>query len=209
MDCSPPDSSVHGILQARILVWVAVSFSRGSSQSRRCWRRLLRVPWTARRSNQSVLKEINLNIYWRDWCWGSNALATWREEPTHWKRPWCWERLKAGEGEDRGRDGWMASPTQWTWVWANPGKWWRTGKLGMLQSMGLKRVGHDWVSEQFPILVICVLSFSVSLARGLLILLTFPKNQLLFHWFFSVGFVSTLLIPALTLFSSSACFEFF
>ena len=81
-----------------------------------CWRRLLRVPWTARRSNQSILKEI-LNIHWKDWCWSwsSNSLATWCEELTHWKRPWCWERLRTGgEGDDRGRDVWMASLTQWT-----------------------------------------------------------------------------------------------
>ena len=79
-----------------------------------CWRRLLRVPWTARRSNQSILKEINPNVHWKDWCWSwnPNTLATWYEELTHWKRPWCWERLKArGEGDDRGWDGWMASLT--------------------------------------------------------------------------------------------------
>ena len=58
-----------------------------------CWRRLLRVPWTAKRSNQSTLKEINPE-YWC-WSWSSNTLATWLDEPTHWKRPWCWERLKA------------------------------------------------------------------------------------------------------------------
>ena len=72
-----------------------------------CSRRLLRVPWTARRSI--------LGVHWKDWCWSwnSNTLATWYEELTHLKRPWCWERLKAGgEGEDRGWDGWMASPTQ-------------------------------------------------------------------------------------------------
>ena len=65
-----------------------------------------------------VLVKSVLNIPWKDWCWSwnSNTLATWWEL-THWKRPWCWERLKAGEGDDRGWDGWMASPTQWTWVW--------------------------------------------------------------------------------------------
>ena len=63
-------------------------------------------------------------------------------------RPWCWERLKAGgEGDNRGWDGWMASLTQWTWVWANSGRWWRTEKPGVLQSMGLLRVGH-WATEQ-------------------------------------------------------------
>ena len=57
-------------------------------------------PLGFRESNQSVPEEINLNIHWKDWCWGSNILATWHEEPTHWKRPWCWERLRAGGEED-------------------------------------------------------------------------------------------------------------
>ena len=72
-----------------------------------CWRRHLRVPWTARRSNQSILKEINPEYFWKDWCWSwnSNTLATCCEEPTYWKRPWCWERLKTGEEDDRGWDG--------------------------------------------------------------------------------------------------------
>ena len=77
-----------------------------------------------------------------------NTLATWCEELTHWKRPWCWERLKAGgEGDDRGWDGWMASPTGWTWVWVSSGSWWWTRKPGVLQSMGSQRVGHDWATE--------------------------------------------------------------
>ena len=61
--------------------------------------------------------------------------------------PWCWERLKVGEGDDKGWDGWMASPTQCTWVWVNSGSWWWTGRPGVLQSMGLQRVGHDWGTE--------------------------------------------------------------
>ena len=67
---------------------------------------------------------------------------------THWKRPWCWERLKAGrEGDDRGGDGWMALPTRWTWVWASSrGRWW-IGKPGVVQSKGLQRIRHDWVTE--------------------------------------------------------------
>ena len=85
-----------------------------------CWRRLLRVPWTARGSNQSILKEINLNIHWKDWCWSWNAntLATCCVELTYWKRPWCWKRLKTGgEEDDWGWDGcWMASSTLWTRV---------------------------------------------------------------------------------------------
>ena len=75
-------------------------------------------------------------------------LATWCEELTHWKRPWCWERLKAGgEGDDRGWDGWMASLTQWTWLWAVSGSWWWTGRPGVLQSTGSQRVGHNWATE--------------------------------------------------------------
>ena len=107
-----------------------------------CWRRLLRLPWTAKRSN--------LNIHWKDWCWSwnSNTLATWCEELTHWKRPWCWERLKAGgEGDNRGWDDWMASWTWWTWVWVGSRSWWWTGRPGMLQFMGSQRVGHDWGTE--------------------------------------------------------------
>ena len=115
-----------------------------------CWRRLLRVPWTARRSNQSVSKESTLNIHWKDWCrsWNFNTLITWCEEPTHWKRLWCWEGLGArGRGDDRGWDGWMASPTWWMWVWVNSRSWWWTGRPGVLRFMGLERVGHDWTTE--------------------------------------------------------------
>ena len=92
----------------------------------RCWRRLLTVSWTTRRSNQSILEEINPECSLErlsGWSWNSNTLATWCEELTHLKRPWCWERLRAGgEGSNRGWDGWMASPTQWPWVWANSGR---------------------------------------------------------------------------------------
>ena len=71
------------------------------------------------------------------WSWSSSILATWCEELTHRKRSWCWERLKVGkEGANRGWDGWMASLTQWTWVWVNFGSWWWTGRPGMLQFMG-------------------------------------------------------------------------
>ena len=75
-------------------------------------------------------------------------LATWCKDLTHLKRPWCLERLKmGGEGDDRGWDGWMASLTQWTWVWVNSRSWWWTRRPGMLQSMGSQRVGHDWMTE--------------------------------------------------------------
>ena len=107
-----------------------------------CWRRLLRVPWNARRSV--------LGVQWKDWCLSgnSNTLATLCKELTHWKRPWCWEGLgAAGEGDDRGWDGWMASSTRWTTVWVNSGSWWWTGRLGVLRFMGSQRVGHDWATE--------------------------------------------------------------
>ena len=116
-----------------------------------CWRRLLRVPWTARRSNQSILKEISpeysleglmlklkLQYFANTWC----------KELTHLKRPWCLERLKVEEeGDDRGWEGWMASPTKWTWVWINSGSWWWTGRPGVLQSMGSQSAGHNWATE--------------------------------------------------------------
>ena len=83
----------------------------------------------------------------------SNTLATWCKELTYWKRLWCWVRLKPREesGADRRWDGWMASLTQWTWVLANSRRQWRTGKLGMLQFVGLQRVGHDsdWTKPDF------------------------------------------------------------
>ena len=91
----------------------------------------------------------NLLAYWVQYFDNySNNLATWCEELTHLKRPGCWERLKArGEGDDRGWDGWMASPTQWTWVWVNSGSWWWTGRPGVLWSMGLQRARHDCSTE--------------------------------------------------------------
>ena len=104
-----------------------------------CWRRLLRVPWTARRSNQCILKEISPEYSLEELMLklNSNNLATWCKELTQWKRLWCWERLTAGgEGDDRRWDGWMASPTQWTWVWVNSRNWQWTGRPGILQSMG-------------------------------------------------------------------------
>ena len=115
-----------------------------------CWRRLLRVPWTARRSKQSILKEISpgcslegIMLKLKLQYFGHLMQRT-----DSLERPWCWERLKAGgEGYDRGWDGWMASPTQWMWVWVNSGSWWWTGRPGMLQFMVSQRVGHDWVTE--------------------------------------------------------------
>ena len=96
-----------------------------------------------------ILKEISpeYSSEGRCWSWSSNTLATSFKELTHLKRPWCWERLKAGEGDDRGWDGWMASLTQWTWIWVGFRSWWWTERPGVLQSMGSQRVRHDWAIE--------------------------------------------------------------
>ena len=115
-----------------------------------CWRRLLRVPWAAGRSNQSILNETSLGCsleglmlklklqYFGHLMW----------ELTHWKRLWCWEVLGAGgERDDRGWDGWMALLTQCTWVLVNSGTWCWTGRPGVLWFMGSQRVGHDWATE--------------------------------------------------------------
>ena len=116
-----------------------------------CWRRLLRVPWTARRSNQSILKEISPG-----YSWGGLMLRLklqyfghlmWRADSL--EKALTPGKIKGGrEGGDRGRDGCMASPTQWTWVWVNSRCWRRTRRPGVLQSMGSQRVRHNWVTEQ-------------------------------------------------------------
>ena len=112
-------------------------------------------PWESlgqqRDPTSSSERKSTLNIHWKDWCWrwNSNTLATWYEELTHWKRPQCCERLKAGgEGDNRGWEGWMASPTRCTWVWVSSTSCWQTGKPSVLQSIGLQRVRHNWATEQ-------------------------------------------------------------
>ena len=115
-----------------------------------CWRRLLRVPWTARRSNQSILKEINSEYsleglmlklklqYFDHLMWRANSL----------KKTLTLEKIEGRRRGQQRKDGWMASLTQWTWVWTNSGREWSTEKPGVLQCMGLQRVGHDWATEQ-------------------------------------------------------------
>ena len=112
-----------------------------------CWRILLRVPWTAR-SNQSILKEIS-PVYSLEGLMLRLKLQYFghlmQRADSLEKTLMLGKTEAGGEGDDRGWDGWMA--TQWTWVWANSGSWWWTGKPGRLQSMRLQRVGHDWVTE--------------------------------------------------------------
>ena len=116
-----------------------------------CWRRLLRVCWTARKSNKSILKE-GLMLKGKLWYFGHLMQRT-----AHWKRLWCWARLKGGgEGDNRGWDGWRASLIQWTCIWANSRRQW-TGKPGVLQSMGSQRVGHNWATEQQHRLHYCLI----------------------------------------------------
>ena len=111
--------------------------------------------WTAKRSNHSILKEIRKD--W-SWSWNSNTLATWCEELTHLKRPWCWERLRAGEGVDRGWDGRMVSPTQWTRVWVNSKSWWWTGGLACWSRWGHKESDMteqmDWTELFYTVMQI-------------------------------------------------------
>ena len=115
-----------------------------------CWRRLLRVPWTARRSNQSILKEISpgcslegLTLKLKLQYFGHLMRRVDSLEKTL-----MLERLGAGgKGDDRGWDSWMASPTRCTWVWVNCWSWWWTGRPGVQRFMGLQRVGHDWITE--------------------------------------------------------------
>ena len=115
-----------------------------------CWRRLLRVPWTASRFNQSILKGISpgcslegLMLKLKLQYFGHLM----RRVDSLQKTLMLGGIGGGGEGNDRGWDGWLASPTRWTWVWVNSRSWWWTGRPGVLRFMGLQRVGHDWVSE--------------------------------------------------------------
>ena len=126
------------------------------------------------------------------WSWNSNTLATWCEEATYLKRPWCWERLKeGGEGDDRGWDGWMASLTRWTWICVNTGSWWWTGRPGMLQFMGSQRVGHDWTTDliwytcETCTLQIINISITHKVSLGPFVMYYF--HPLLGHWLSSPG----------------------
>ena len=133
-----PSSQGYGFSSGHIWIWELDYKESWAPKNWRFWTVVLEK--TLERSNQSILRSV-LGVLWKDWCWSwnSNTLATCCEELTHWKRPWCWEGLGAGgEGADRGWDGWMASLTQWTWVWVNSRSWWWTGRPGVLWFMRLQ-----------------------------------------------------------------------
>ena len=114
-----------------------------------CCRRLSRVPWTARRSNQSILKEISPEYSFEGLMLKLKLqyFGHLMQRTDSFEKTLIWERLKAGEGVDRGCDRWMASLTQWRWVWASSGNWWWTGRPGVLQSMRSQKVRHNWATE--------------------------------------------------------------
>ena len=142
-----PSSESYGLSSSHVWLW-ELDYKESWMSKNWCLEKTLESPLDSKEI-QLVRKSI-LNIHWKIWCWSwnSNTLATWCEELTHLKRPWCWEWLKVGgEGDKKGWDGWMASLTQWTWVSVNSGSCWWTGRPGMLQSMGSQRAGHDWATE--------------------------------------------------------------
>ena len=125
-----PHSQSYGFSSSGIQVW-ELDLKKGWVPKNWCFQIVVLEKSLESPLDREEIKPVNPkgNQPWifigKDWCWSwsSNTLATWCDELTHWKRPWCWERLKAGgEGDDRGWDGWMVSPTQWTWVWANSGR---------------------------------------------------------------------------------------
>ena len=163
-----------------------------------CWRRLLTVPWIARTSSQSILQEISPEYsleglmlklklqYFGHLMWRADSL----------EKTWGWEKFQAGsEGDSRGGDGWMASPTQWTWVWASSRNWWWTGKPGVLHSMGSQRVRHGWVTEQnwhihiykraFTHMCACVCTYTKKLLYPLFFFTQIYYKRCSTHWFIS------------------------
>ena len=143
-------SQSYGFSSSQVCMWklsteklMVLNCSAGEDSSESC------SPRTARRANQLILKEISpeyslegLMLKLKLQYFGHLMRRS-----TQWKRPWCWQRMKmGGEGDNRGQDGWVASLTRWTWVWASSGSCWWTRKPGMLPFMGSPRVGHDWLN---------------------------------------------------------------
>ena len=137
-------------MNVRVGLWRKLSTEKINAFELWCWRRLLRGLWTARRSNQSILKEISPGCSLK-----GLMLKVKLQYFGHlmWRTDSFEKTLMLGKMEgrrkrdDRGWDGWMASPTPWTWVWVNSGSWWWTGRPGVLWFMGLQRVGHNWATK--------------------------------------------------------------
>ena len=137
-------------MDVRVRLWRKLSTEEFDAFELWCWTRLLRVPWTARRSNQSILKELSPGIYLE-----GMMLKLKLQYFGHlmWRADSLKKTLMLGgiggrrRGDDRGWDGWMASLTRWTWVWVNSGSCWWTGRPGVLWFMRSQRVGHDWATE--------------------------------------------------------------
>ena len=145
-----------------------------------CWGRHLRVPWTARRSNQLILKEISLEYSLEGLMLKLKiyALPTWCKELSHWKGPWHWERLKAGgEGDDRGWDGWMASLTRWTWIWELlvDRKAWHAAVYGVTKS---KTWLSDWIENHKKERMIIIWHGKLSMTYWNRIWLLFRKKEI-------------------------------
>ena len=149
-----PSSQSYGFSSGHVWMW-ELDYKESWAPKNWCFwtvvlEKTLESPLDCKEIQPVHPKGDQFGVHWKDWywSWNSDTLATWYKELTHLKRPWCWERLRArGEGDDRGWDGWMVSPTQWTGVWVNTRSWQWTGKPSMLQSMGLQRVRHDWETK--------------------------------------------------------------
>ena len=144
-----PSNQSYGFSSSHVWIWKA-EYWRIDAFELWCWRRLLRVPWTARRSNQSILKEISpeysleeLMLKLKLQFFGHLMQI---DNPLE-KILMLGKIEGRRKGDDRGWDGWMASLTQWTWVWVNSRSWWWSRRPGVLQTMGLQTVGHDWATE--------------------------------------------------------------
>ena len=133
-------------------LWTSQNFNKLSFQRKRS--KLHTMAFTNSFSYWSFFLQYSLLLAFCSWIFMEGLMLKLQyfghvmQRSDSWKRPWCWEGLKAGgEGDDRGWDGWKASLTWWAWVWASSGNWWWTGRPGVLQSMGLQRVRHSWVTE--------------------------------------------------------------
>ena len=148
-----PYSESYGFSSSRVWMW-ELDHKEGWATKNWCFwivvlKKTLESPLDSRRSNQSILKEISPEYSLEGLMLKLQYFGYLRWTADSLEKTLMLGKIEVeGEGDDRGWDGWMASPTQWTWVWANSRRWWRTGKPGMLQSMVLQRAGHNWATEQ-------------------------------------------------------------